>query len=212
MAKNYHIANAFSDLPDPQKTNLWVVEISCPPRIHSEHKKGFEEKLRLRAASCFLPNRKIQSESSFYLGHEISFPLPNDRSAKNMSIEFIEREDGIVSKIFNSWMHEIHDFGALEDGKHEKANDFKASFVTEIMLDFIGIDGRPLPIYALLHNAWPEDMSSPKFSYGSSEAVRYEVNFRFDWWSLEGRFVPGAATNDNAPEFGTSYFMNQQRS
>ena len=186
MAQNFHIAAAVSKLPDPQKTNLWTVEIDPPIGINKIHKGVFSGKLKFRANSISIPDRQVEVETSKYLGHTLHFPLPSDGGKKTIDINFVEREDNFVSIALNSWIHEIYDHSVLDNDKYNKYDDFKNSFVTEIRINLFGLDGEPLPTYVSLHNAFISSLDGVQLSYGKSDAVEYRATFTFDYWHIMG--------------------------
>lgn len=193
MAQNFHIEDAVSCLPDPQKNNLWEVEIGCPEGIHSIHTAVFTDKLKFRATSVSIPNRKVATTESSYLGHKIHFPLPADDGSKTISVEFVEREDNYVSIALNSWIHEIYDHSVLDNDKYTqfprkgsktKQNFFKKPFTTDITIHLYGLNGEVLPTYIELHNAFLSEFSGADLRYGQAGAVTYRATFTFDYWHI----------------------------
>lgn len=186
MARNFHIAPAMGKLPDPQKSNLWTVEISPPAGINKIHKGVFIDKLKFRATSVTIPDRQVETETSKYLGHTLHFPMPSDNGNKTVDITFVEREDNFISIAMNSWIHEIYDHSVLDNDKYTKFDDFKKSFCTEIRIYMYGLNGEELPTHVVIHNAFLNSLSNVSLSYGKTDTVEYRATFTFDYWHIMG--------------------------
>jgi len=191
---DFHIVNKFANMVDPQKTNLWEVEIYNPKCI-KDHRLwsscsgksiGMKDKLKFRAIGVSIPDRKVAYTSSKYLGHTYNFPLPADDGGKTVDIDFIEREDQTVVTMLNSWIHEIYDHSQLDNQYYRRYNDFKESFVTTIVIRQYAMNGELLPAEVKIRNAFITSISSVKLDYGKSDAVKYTATFAFDYWSLDG--------------------------
>lgn len=188
MAQNFHIAGATEDLVDPQKNNLWTVEFFEPRCLKNHSLWGglVGDKLKFRAHSITVPDRGITTTKSDFLGHQITFPLPNDDGQKSVDVSFVEREDMSITTIFNSWMHEIFDTSTLMNSWYGTYGHFKKDFVADIKIEMYGLNGEKLPNFVLLKQAFPTKLSSVSLSYGHPGAVEYNVSFAFDWWELNG--------------------------
>lgn len=190
MAQNFHIATT-EYLPDPQKTNLWTVEILPPAKINNAHKTLFSTKLKFRCSSVSIPNREIGFATSNVLGKKISFPLPVDEGEKTIRMRFVEREDHFVSIGLNSWLHEVYDSSVLKNDEYEKSGSFKTDFKTTIRIWQYGLNGELLPSYVSVHNAIIKSLSGVELSYRDCNAVEYDATFAFDYWHIMGSGIEG---------------------
>ena len=194
MAKLFHIDDAFSRMVDPQKTNLWTVDVEEPKCIEnhrlwcagSDFSTEFKSTLQFRASSITIPDRSVDTVTSKYLGHTYTFPLPSDSGQKSVDIEFVEREDQRVAIMLNSWIHEIYDHSQLENNWYAKYPDFKDSFTARITIRQYSLKGVELPTKIRIDGAFIKSLSSVKLDYGRSDAVRYTASFAFDYWALDG--------------------------
>ena len=193
-AKNFYITDKFGNMSDPQKSNLWEVEIYNPKCI-KDHRLwsscnsntiGMKDKLKFRATGVTIPDRKVAYTSSKYLGHTYNFPLPADDGSKSIDIDFLEREDQTVITMLNSWIHEIYDHSQLSNYYYKRYPDFKKSFCTTIIIRQYGMNGELLPAEVSIRNAFLSNISSVKLDYGKSDAIKYTATFVFDYWSLDG--------------------------
>lgn len=190
MAENFHIART-EYLPDPQRTNLWTVEILPPKLINDAHKALFSNKLKFRCSSVSIPNRKLGFATSNVLGKKISFPLTSDEGDKRLRMKFVEREDHFVAIGLNSWLHEVYDSSVLRNDEYDKSGSFKKDFWTNIRIWQYGLNGELLPSYISVHHAIIETLTPPELRYDSCNAMEYEATFAFDYWHIMGSGIAG---------------------
>ena len=59
----------------------------------------------------------------------------------------------------------------------------KRSIAKDIFLIEYSYDGKPLPGKVRFYNCYPEVVGDVNVSYESAEQVKYEVTWRYDFWT-----------------------------
>lgn len=195
MAENYHIAAVKGGLPDPQRTNLWLLEIGIPNGLDLSvpgHELPDTKKLQIRALDCSLPGRKFTTIETYFQNMTSTYVGREDMSGKTIEVTFYEYEDQYITKAMNVWSNNLNDTmdarsskgGHGLAGQKYKNGTRGFEYSSDIKIRLLGFNGEKLDKMFVLHNAWPESIGDVQMSYENANGITNRVTFRYDWMEL----------------------------
>lgn len=195
MAENYHIAAVKGGLPDPQRTNLWLLEIGIPNGLDLSvpgQELPDTKKLQIRALGCSLPGRKFTTIETYFQNMTSTYVGREDMSGKTLDVTFYEYEDQYLTKALNVWLNNLNDTmdarsskgGHGLAGQKYKNGTRGFEYSADIKIRLLGFNGEKLDKMFVLHNAWPESIGDVQMSYENANGITNRVTFRYDWMEL----------------------------
>ena len=166
-------------LPDIQRAWMWELFI---PSIKDVTGNMDVDDLIIRVKTAVIPGRQIESMTSEFMGMKQYFPGKTTfTSTFTSSIE--ETQDQMVWKALKHWQNLIYlvDPVRPKGGASQRPN--KRSIAKDIYLREYGYDGKPLEKKVRFYNCYPEGVGDVTISYESADQVKYEVTWRYDFWT-----------------------------
>jgi len=179
---NFTINGRAYKYPDIQRTFMWQLFI---PNLSSVVASG-PENLLVRCRSISIPQRSNEAITSNFMGTRQFFPGKADPGGGTVSISFEETEDMVIQNLMYEWQQKIFNTNPdslVTAGKSQRP--LKRMYVADMFLIMYSYSGIPLRKRIKFHNAWVQQVSEVSLSYDSGEAVKYEVTFQYDYWTLE---------------------------
>ena len=179
---------------DVQRNFMWQLWIPLVFRMAPKSLTTMED-LIIRCRGVSIPSRQTNEVTTDYLGMKQHFPGKPEFSGK-LSVEFEETEDLKISSCLYEWNERIFRANpnprkSMLDGLSNvvRSGDKKKSMSTNMVLSLLSYHGLPnllpYPRVIVFHNAWPQNVSEVSLNYSSSDSVKYNVRFQYDYWTLQ---------------------------
>lgn len=131
--------------------------------------------LRMRCTSLTLPGSSIEETVASVKGHEIRFAGLRKFSG-SWNTSFIEYADNAMLRGLDEWMKACNDPVAGITGN---SDDYKRNALVE-MLDNAG---NPVSTRRI-HGIWPSDYPDLNLDDNSSEQIKFDVPWKYDYWEF----------------------------
>ena len=191
-AKSFHIDNRLQNVGDIQRSYLWEVFF---PNIENIIGSSFPssngtEGMSVRCRSMVLPGRGVEVIPTNFMGMRQFFAgRVNFSHQVNMLLE--EFEDQGVMKAMYAWQQFMFDAnpsndatagGSIANGK--RGIKSVGGYAQDIILIMYKYDKTEQTNKITFKNAFPTMVSDVGLDYGSNDAVRFNVNFNYDYWVI----------------------------
>ncbi|MFW6219520.1 MAG: hypothetical protein ACOCZ5_00185 [bacterium] len=171
---------------DVQRNFMWQLWIPQVFRMAPMSLTTVED-LIIRCRGVSIPSRQTREVSTDFLGMKQHFPGKPEFNGK-VTVEFEETENLKISSCFYEWNERIFRSNPLKD-RSPREHSRKRNLSTKIYLSLLSYHGLPnllpYPRVLVFHNAWPQNISEVSLTYSSSDSVKYNVTFQYDYWTLE---------------------------
>jgi len=190
MATNFTIeGRRLANLPDLQKTWMWEWVVMDANKIDSVISDSEDLIIRCRTAS--IPSRGTEVMESNFMGMKQYF-MGKPVIESNISTTFEETEDQKVMHFLYAWRQAMFNVNPVEGGDGianvgmpgASLFDKKRNLAKTCYLKMYKSEGTLLPYMIKFVNTWPENVDAVSLDYGSNEGVKYNVNWKFDFWQL----------------------------
>jgi hypothetical protein len=183
LLPNFTIEGRRKNLPDPQRTFNWEVEFVDLPLVA---KKNYDEDdLKLRAKSATFAGRSVEPIETFYQGNKQIFP-GRTNFTNSINIQFEETEDQKVTKILFDWFQKINNMNAKNIAFGGTGSYlFKGQVAKKMYLKMYKYNGEAMKYRIKFNNVWPQSMPDISMSYDTSDVIKFDVAFAYDFWILE---------------------------
>lgn len=198
-----HISKIHWGNKDPQKNNLWLLEITPITKEQgyenwSQSAVDFESRKFLKflttsddetdtatyyVRSAKIPGISVGTHESKFLGLKIQLPSPEDTSEKRLDLVFDEFEDQRIYNTFTDWISSIFDVNGTGEIHTEKT--LLDSHTANLRLYFYGVDGKELDKRITFYKAFPTSISSSELTYESCNKINYTVSFLYQYFRIE---------------------------
>ena len=178
---NFTIEGRTKRLPDLQRG--WMFELLIPAiaDVTGGIMKDVED-LIIRVRSAVIPGRTIEALTSEFMGMKQYFPGKTTfTSTFTSSIE--ETQNQIVWKALKYWQNQIYLVDPVDPRGGASQRPNKRSIAKDIFLIEYGYNGKPLEKKVRFYNCYPEGVGDVTVSYESADQVKYEVTWRYDFWT-----------------------------
>lgn len=202
----HHISKIHWGNKDPQKNNLWYLEIypittstqgyedwgkSAIDQQTIDFLSTDDDSVSYYVRSAKIPNLSIGNHESKFMGLKIQLPSPEDTSEKRLDLTFDEFESQKIYTAFNDWISSIFNVNG-EDEIHNE-NTVLDSHTANLHLTLLGLNGEPLDKKIVFYKAFPTSISSAELSYESSSKINYTVSFLYQYYRIvENPYIPDA--------------------
>lgn len=196
MGNNFTIdGTRLSSFKDVQKTYLWNIFIPNIQLLSTSNVLPVpkdlidEEDILLRARSVTIPGGGFESVETNFMGFKQYFPIKL-KQTNTITTELEEFEDQKVSKLLYNWKNKIINQNPLSPfaGNSSLLTPMKKApivgYSRNIQLRCYGTDGHELEQKIVCYNAYPADVQDVSLSYHSSDSVKYNVTWQFDYWVI----------------------------
>jgi hypothetical protein len=177
---NFSIDGRLKNAPDVQRTFLF--ELVIPANFGG---KDYDKDLIYRVKTAVIPSRAVEVIESNYMGMKQYFP---GRSLfnHNLSVNIEEHEDQGATKFLYDWQQQIFDVNPTSPtAGQSKSTDKKSNqYAKDISLYMYKYNGEKLGKKIMFYNSFVESVADYPLSY-TSDSVKYDVTFRFDYWLLK---------------------------
>ena len=199
--KMYIEGRKIKNFADIQRSFLFEVEIV---NFTSKRIPGMEgtalgtnwenEDITLRARTCSLPSRGTDAIESNFGAMKQFFP-GKPTFENTTQITFEETESQGVGIFLYNWAQMIFD---ITKG-HSNSSKKRGAPLTDAYVDMIKVtpiryNGEPFKNSVYFYNCWLQNVDSVSLDYTTSESVKYNATFQFDFWLL--------GETDKAPAIG----------
>lgn len=175
------------NLPDVQRTWLWEFVVSNIGDLIDIGADNLEDDLIIRARSCTIPGRGIEIIPSNFMGMQQLF-AGRPTFDRAITVNFEETEDQLMSKFLYDWNQAFYDVvpgGATAGVARAETKRELTRTVYLNMYHFGGTNDDILERRVKFWNAWPSTVADVGLNYETSDSVKYDVTFSFDFWTLE---------------------------
>jgi hypothetical protein len=179
---SFTIEGRAKGLPDVLRTWLWELSI---PNIGAIVPGTTSEGLTVRTRSAIIPGKSNEVIESFFMGTKQYFPGKSYPTGSFItSIE--ETDDQYVMKVIHEWSNKIFDWNP--DAEFAGSSSFakkRSGMVDDGYLKLYKYGRRELTDRIVrFHNMWPQAISDVTLDYTSNDAVRYDVTWQYDYFTL----------------------------
>ena len=181
---NFTINGRAYKYPDVQRNFMWQLFV---PGIISVAPSALldAEDLLVRCRSISIPQRSNEPITSNFMGTRQFFPGKADPGGGTVSVNFEDTEDMAIQRIFYEWQQNIFNINPASVTTAGKSKRLSKRLLTKDMfLILYNYAGVPLPKQIRFHNAWVQNVSEVSMAYDGNEAVKYDVTFQYDYWTL----------------------------
>jgi len=177
---NFTIEGRLKGLPDPQRDFLWEVTI-----LNFDLGDSSPEDLTLRAKNISIPGRSNEPIETYFYGHKQKF---SGRSAfsNQISIQFEETEDQKILRTFYHWFQKINNTDPLQPFATLSTTLTKRQYAKRMFLTMYKYNGEEVRNKIEFVNVFPESIADVALDMTSNAAVKYDVQFSYDYWTLQG--------------------------
>jgi len=142
------------------------------------------EDITLRARTCSLPSRGTDAIESNFGAMKQFFP-GKPTFENTTQITFEETESQGVGIFLYNWAQMIFD---ITKG-HSNSSKKRGAPLTDAYVDMIKVtpiryNGEPFKNSVYFYNCWLQNVDSVSLDYTTSESVKYNATFQFDFWLL----------------------------
>ena len=188
----HHISKVHWGNKDPQKNNLWFLEIT--PIVKGVKNQGYEdwgtgaidkssinflttrdtdtESVSYYVRSAKIPGLSVGFHESKFLGLKIQLPSPEDTSEKRLDLIFDEFENQNIYTVFNDWISSIFDVNSSD--KLHKEDTVLDAHTANLTLTFLGVNGEPLKKKIVFYKAFPTSISR-KCALAEAIPLRWDI-------------------------------------
>jgi len=182
---NFTINSRTAKIADVQKTFMWQLYIPGISYVAGKSTGALLdlEDMLIRCRSISIPRRETEAIRSHFMGTSQYFPGKTDAGG-TVSVSFEETEDLTIARTFYSWNQAIFNIDPDAGSEAGKSAAFmKSSLVKDVYLILLGYGGQPLGCVKY-NNAWVQNIGESQLSYEDGGAVKYDVTFQYDYWTL----------------------------
>ena len=178
---NFFLEGRAKQLPDLQRG--WMFELLIPAIADvTGGIMGDVEDLIIRVRSAVIPGRTIEAMTSEFMGMQQFFP-GKTRFPATFTSSIEETQNQIVHKALNYWMNQIYLVDPVAPTGGASQRPTKRSVAKDIFLIEYSYDGKPLEKKIRFFNAYPEGVGDVTISYEAADQVKYDVTWRYDFWT-----------------------------
>ena len=178
---NFTIEGRAKRLPDIQRTWMWELLIPSIADVTGGIMSDVED-LIIRVRSAVIPGRQIESMTSEFMGMKQYFP-GKTTFASTFTSTIEETQDQMVWKALKHWQNLIYLVDPKVPAGGASQRPTKRSIAKDIFLIEYGYNGEPLDEKVRFYNCYPEGVGDVTTSYESADQVKFEVTWRYDFWT-----------------------------
>lgn len=174
-------------LPDVQKVWLWELVISNITDLIDIGASELEDDLIIRARTASIPGRGIEQITSNFMGMAQLFP-GRPTFGRSISVQFEETQEQLISKFLYAWNEALYTVTPGEDSAGVSTKATKRELTKTMYLNMYasgGTNDKILEKRIKFWNAWPSTVTDVGLNYTTTDSVKYDCTFSFDFWTLE---------------------------
>jgi len=176
----FHIENRSKNLPNPATTFMWELHI---PNINDILGSYENEGFIVRCRSVSIPSRTTEPIETFFLGHKKTFS-GRTQFSNIINVLYEETEDLYITKSLYNWMEKIESIDPEDSERGTSKSYLQKNLNSDLFLFLYGYNKRKLDKKIRFHNARPQSLDEVNLDYTDNSAIKFSVNFHFDFWSL----------------------------
>ena len=184
---NFTIEGRMKSMPDVQRTWMWNLKIPKITTFAPETATNIED-LIIRCRSISIPSRTNTAIVSDWMGTKQWFP-GRPEFPGTLAVTFEETEDMKIAQTLYEWQERIFSIDPTADtgGKSLGVNGSasKRSLSTNMTLSMYNYKGDNLPKNIVFYNSWVQNVADVSLDYTTSDSVKYNVTFQYDFWKLQ---------------------------
>jgi len=181
---NYTIEGRLRDQPDILRNFMWEVDILdfTSPLSNIIN----QDKLSLRIKAITTPGRVIETIDTWFYGFKQSIPS-RTLFDNNITLSMEETENQDVLSMIYTWMEKI--VGVDQNSSFASLSSTKIIAKT-MLIKLLKFNGKSTGKIIELRNVYPLSINEVTLDMSGNEAIRYDVNFNFDYWKLINSNLP----------------------
>lgn len=190
--------NELNSLPDLAKNFLFqaiVIPEEGTPLATFFKEIGGTSQFMIRCRKASIPKKSFEGNfETHYMGSKKKFPGKAVVDG-DMTLEFDEFQDLIVSKMLHGWQNLIYDQSINEDGGDLMStnNQLSGGSVSNYLKDYTAkiqivlydsTKKKRLPVGWVCYQCWPNDVSEVSLGYEESGKLTRSVTFSYNTWQM----------------------------
>lgn len=175
---------------DIQRSFMWEVSImnftkkKLPDYPASLGTQWDDEQLTLRARSCSIPSRGVDTIESNFGAMKQFFP-GKPTFSNTTSIQFEETESQGVGIFLYNWHQMIFDVTKGHSNSAKKRGTTpENAYVDMIRVTPVRYNGEVVENSIYFYNCFLQNVDDVSLDYSTSEAIKYNATFQFDFWLM----------------------------